>query len=229
MAAPPPNPVEPIFSRSLSAAAIAFAVSPVLRAAAVASCWNSAFLLATARFASTLSTSRISESSLIAPPREASRASVRTRFGNEAAGAPPALRLSALASSIDGAFGDLERLAGRQSVVVLPLAVVAAQLLLDLVGRRVERGAGIGGAVGRLEDQALGRIGDDFAGEAMVVRALAEGHLRRDDSGAVFARDRAEPCRHALAQGLAGFELVTRDPDVHEALQFIGARCGVAG
>src|SRR3954447_8024801 len=140
MATPPPNPVEPIFSRSVSAAAIAFAVSPVLREAAVASCWNSAFLLATARFASTLSTSRISESSLIAPPLEAPWPPFAPGWGMRRLARRP-LAVSALASSIDLGIGGFERLARRQSVVVLPLAVVAAQLLLDLVGGRVERGA----------------------------------------------------------------------------------------
>jgi len=37
MATPPPKPVEPIFSRSLSAAAIVFGSRPVRRAAATAS------------------------------------------------------------------------------------------------------------------------------------------------------------------------------------------------
>ena len=55
IAAPPPKPVEPSFSRALRQARIAFWSSPVRRAAAAPTSWNNAFLLATTRSASTAS------------------------------------------------------------------------------------------------------------------------------------------------------------------------------
>ena len=68
MAAPPPKPVEPIFSRALRLAAIDLAGRPVSFAAAAASCWNSAYLFAATMSASIALSLNITERSLIIAP-----------------------------------------------------------------------------------------------------------------------------------------------------------------
>ena len=62
-------------------------------------------------------------------------------------------------------------------VVVAQAALVAAQLLVDLLDRIVEGDMGVMRAALRLQDQALHHVGDDIAPEC-TLRGLAEGNLR---------------------------------------------------
>jgi hypothetical protein len=70
--------------------------------------------------------------------------------------------------------------------------------------------------VGRLEHQALHHVHHDVAGEAIVVRPLAEGRLRRDGAGEIFVGDTLEPFGDQRLERRTGFDLMARDSDIHD-------------
>jgi hypothetical protein len=109
-------------------------------------------------------------------------------------------------------------------MAVLEPALVAAELLLDPLGRLVEGGVSVGGAARALQHHAAWNVGDDVAGEAVIVRPLAERHLGRDGAGEIFVGDPAQAAVDMAAQRLAGIDLMTRDPDVHLATPQLRAR-----
>jgi len=79
-------------------------------------------------------------------------------------------------------------------------------------------------AVGGLHHQALRRVGEDLADEAVIVRALAEGDLGRDEPRRIFVIGGAKAAVDMGSKRLAGIDLVTGNPDVHERLQLVPGR-----
>src|SRR5688572_25072179 len=78
----------------------------------------------------------------------------------------------------------------------------------------------LGAAAMALQDDALGDVSDDVAGEAVIVGTLAEGHLRRNGPGEILLRDRAQAGFDVTPQRLTGVDLVTGDPDFHLLLRY---------
>ena len=105
-------------------------------------------------------------------------------------------------------------------MAVLQPAHVAAQLLLDPVGRLVERRMGLGRLARSLQDHALHHMGDDVAGEGVVVGSLAESHIGGDRPLEIFIGDGVQSLLDMQLESLAGIDLMTRDPDFHHILQF---------
>ena len=58
-------------------------------------------------------------------------------------------------------------------------------------------------------------MGDDVAGEAVIVGALAEGDLGRDGAREIFVGDGVQAIVDLPTQRFAGVDLMTGDPDVH--------------
>ena len=104
-------------------------------------------------------------------------------------------------------------------MAVLEPALVAPQLLLDPVGGELERGRGDRGGARSLQHHALRHMGDDVAGEAVIVGPLAERHLGGNGAREIFVGDGVEPLVDLALQRFAGIDLMTRDPDVHHRLQ----------
>ena len=99
-------------------------------------------------------------------------------------------------------------------VAVLDPALVAAQLLLDLVGRAIERHVRVMGNGVALEDQALHHMGDDIAAEC-ALRSLAEGDVRGQRAGEILVDDRAQPGVGVPLERGAGLDLMSRYANVH--------------
>jgi hypothetical protein len=68
--------------------------------------------------------------------------------------------------------------------------------------------------VRRLEHDALTNRGDDVASE-IVLRALSEGYVRPDRSGIIFFGDLLDPLDCMFLDGIAGFDLMVSDMDIH--------------
>jgi hypothetical protein len=59
---------------------------------------------------------------------------------------------------------------------------------------------------------------NDVAGKTMVMRTLAERHLRRNGAGEILLGDTLQPVVHVLAQCFARVYLMTRNADIHIVL-----------
>jgi hypothetical protein len=57
---------------------------------------------------------------------------------------------------------------------------------------------------------------DDVAGEAIVVRPLAEGGLGRDGAREIFVGDTLESFVDQRLERCAGVDLMARDSDIHD-------------
>jgi hypothetical protein len=71
-------------------------------------------------------------------------------------------------------------------------------------------------------------MGDDVAGEGVVVRPLAEGDPGGDGALEIFVGDLGEAVLAMLLQGFAGFDLMPGDPDFHHILQLLYATVAAA-
>ena len=90
------------------------------------------------------------------------------------------------------------------------------------VRRAVERAMRVGAVVACLEHEALHHVRHHVALEPIVVRTLAEGRLGRNGAREIFVRNTLEAIPDVAFERFTGFDLMSRDTDIHLLFSILG-------